>query len=186
MVEPGKETKVTVYGRNLPGGVLDPKAAVVDGRVLEKVTITVKPPDRREGAATPRLQRPRHADAWPGTDGFELRLKNARGTSNPYLLTYAHGSRRPRQRSERHAGNGPEVTVPCEIAGRIEKAPRPRLVSLRRQEGRDLQHRGLRRPYRLDARHVLQTERRQGSKNMQEFDDNPEILHPLQFYSRTR
>ncbi len=43
MVEPGKETAVTVYGRNLPGGVPDP-SAVLNGKVLEKATVTVKPP----------------------------------------------------------------------------------------------------------------------------------------------
>ena len=42
-VEPGKKTKVTVFGRNLPGGVLDP-AAIEAGVVLERTEMTVEAP----------------------------------------------------------------------------------------------------------------------------------------------
>jgi hypothetical protein len=54
-------------------------------------------------------------------DGFTLTLKNASGTSNPFLLTYARapvvvdaGDNDTRERAQK-------VPVPCEIAGRIEK-----------------------------------------------------------------
>src|SRR5207248_10518345 len=44
VVEPGKTTPLLVYGRNLPGGQLDP-AAVQDGCVLERTLITVAAPN---------------------------------------------------------------------------------------------------------------------------------------------
>src|SRR5439155_22131549 len=43
VVEPGKDAQVTIYGRNLPGGKIDP-TAVVNERPLEKAVITVKAP----------------------------------------------------------------------------------------------------------------------------------------------
>ena len=43
MVEPGKTGQITLFGRNLPGGKPDP-AAVIDGHVLEKLTVTVNAP----------------------------------------------------------------------------------------------------------------------------------------------
>ncbi len=44
MVPPGKSTPVTLLGRNLPGGRIDPNQ-VVDGRPLEKLEVVVKAPD---------------------------------------------------------------------------------------------------------------------------------------------
>ena len=50
MVQPGQATEVTVYGRNLPGGELNPKA-VAGGRPLERLTVTIEAP-RHGYAAT--------------------------------------------------------------------------------------------------------------------------------------
>src|SRR5262249_25227404 len=46
VVEPGKKTTVTVYGRNLPGGKADPDA-LLDGQILEKITVVVEPSSDR-------------------------------------------------------------------------------------------------------------------------------------------
>jgi hypothetical protein len=119
VVEPGKATQVTVWGRNLPNGQPDP-TAVVDGRVLDKAVVTVNAP-----AADGRLAFAGHlrpaAAALDG--GFELRLKNAAGSSNGYLLTFARAPVVLDNEAKPH--NTPEtaqaVPVPCEIAGRVEK-----------------------------------------------------------------
>ena len=50
-LEPGKETKVTIFGRNLPGGVLD-SAERIDGQPLEKLAATIKLPRPHRRAAT--------------------------------------------------------------------------------------------------------------------------------------
>src|SRR5262249_5776619 len=41
VVEPGKKTAVTVYGRNLPEGKPDP-TAILDGQILEKASVIIE------------------------------------------------------------------------------------------------------------------------------------------------
>src|SRR5262249_16796725 len=66
MVEPGKPAQVTLYGRNLPGGVAEP-GAFVDGRPLEKLVVTVNPPADGTKLAYRGHVEPRSG----GADGFE-------------------------------------------------------------------------------------------------------------------
>lgn len=116
MVEPGKQTQVTVYGRNLPGGQLDP-TAVLDGDVLEKITMTVTPPTDPTSLTYSGLLSP----SLSAFDGFELRVKNAVGQSNPYLLTYAKAPIVLENPANDTPQTAQTITVPCELAGRIEK-----------------------------------------------------------------
>src|SRR5262249_55796876 len=120
VVEPGKETRVTVHGRNLPGGKPDP-AAVVDGRLLDKLEVVVKPP-----LAVGRLDFPGFvAPPSSGLDGFAFRLKNDTGWSNAYLLTLAQAPVVVELGDNDTAEKAQAVPVPCEIAGRVER-PRDR------------------------------------------------------------
>lgn len=119
VVVPGKETQVTVYGRNLPGGKLDP-SATFNERTLEKAVITVKPPsDAKE------LQRLAISGfVMPPSsmlDGFEQRIKNEAGQSNPYLLTYAPALVVLDNGDNDEPEKAQAITLPCVIAGRIEK-----------------------------------------------------------------
>jgi hypothetical protein len=119
LVEPGKVSEVTVYGRNLPGGVLDP-ASDFAGRTLEKAKVKVQAP----GDAV-AIQRLAYAGQVPPIasllDGFTLRLKNAAGASNPYLLTYAHAPVVLDNGDNDSLDKAQPIAVPCAIAGRIEK-----------------------------------------------------------------
>jgi hypothetical protein len=119
VVEPGKRAELTVYGRNLPGGKPDP-AAVADGRVLEKLSVTVDVPG--DALATQRLAyhglvTPPRADL----DGFEYRLRNDVGTSNPFLLNYARAPVVCDQGGNDTRATAQAISLPCEIAGTIEK-----------------------------------------------------------------
>jgi len=119
MVEPGKATQVTVYGRNLPGGQPDPEA-MVDGRVLEKITASVTPPADPQalqrltfsGLVTPTMA---------ALNGFEYRVRNATGASNPFLITFARApvvlEAEPNDTPEK----AQKIPVPCEVAGRIDR-----------------------------------------------------------------
>ncbi len=119
VVEPGKETEVTVFGRNLPGGVPDP-ACVIGGRTLEKAKVKVRAPG--DAAAVQRLAFPGHVSpAASMLDGFTLTLKNAAGTSNPYLLTYARAPVVVDDGANDRQNIAQQVPVPCQIAGCIEK-----------------------------------------------------------------
>jgi hypothetical protein len=119
VLEPGKATTVTVYGRNLPGGKLDPVA--LDGdRPLEKITASITVPSDPESLH--RLSyRGLVAPSGGGLDGFEYRLRNDSGTSNPFLLTVARAPVVLDNEANDTPETAQEVPLPCEIAGRVEK-----------------------------------------------------------------
>jgi hypothetical protein len=119
VVEPGKETKVTVYGRNLPGDKIDPNV-VVNGRALETAVITVKAP-----ADAKARQRLAHTGLLTPVssmlDGFDLRVKNDAGQSNPFLVTYASAPIVVDNGDNDEMAKAQSVSVPGVVAGRIEK-----------------------------------------------------------------
>ncbi len=117
-VEPGKSAKLTVYGRNLPGGQPDP-TAIIDGRPLEKLDVTVDVPAPAED---PKLAyRGYLGPAASALDGFEYRIRNSTGVSNPYLLTYAKAPVVADNGANETPETAQEVPLPCEIGGHVEK-----------------------------------------------------------------
>jgi hypothetical protein len=117
VVEPGKTTNVTVYGRNLPGGKLDPSAVAGDC-VLEKITAAiVVPSDAGQRQAFSGLVTPRLA----GIGGIGYRLRNASGSSNPFFLGLARAPVVLDNGNNDTPATAQEVPVPCEIAGHVEK-----------------------------------------------------------------
>ncbi len=117
VIEPGKTVNVTVYGRNLPGGKLDP-TALADDVVLEKATVSVTAPaDGRGKLAFSGLVTPPAGFL----DGFEVRLKNASGSSNPFLMSLARAPVVLDRGDNDTPESAQEVTLPCEIAGQVEK-----------------------------------------------------------------
>jgi hypothetical protein len=182
VVEPGKTATLTVHGRNLPGGKPDP-SAVVDGRVLEKATVTVNVPG--DPAARQRL-------AYRGfvppvaavTDGFEYRLRNQAGTSNPFLLTFAQAPVVLDNSDNDTPEKAQAVTVPCEIAGRVEKKRDRDWYSFTAKKGDVLSVElyGDRIGSPLDLYAVLKSAGPKGS-TIVELDDNTDQV-PNQFYSR--
>jgi hypothetical protein len=183
VVEPGKIATLTVYGRNLPGGKPDP-AAVVDGRVLETLTVKVEVP--KDPVALQRLDFRGHIlPRSSALDGFEFRLKNDSGTSNPFLLTYATAPVVLDNENNDTPETAQEVTLPCEIAGRIEKK-RDRdwyAFSARKGDVYSIELFGDRLGSPLDLFFVLKSS--DGKQTLGEFDDNPEILNQVQFLTRT-
>jgi hypothetical protein len=119
VVEPGKATEVTLYGRNLPGG--KPVAGgKMHGGLLEQATAIVHAPS--DPAALQHLHFNGHlAPVSSGLDGFEYRLRTPAGESNPILLTYAQAAVVLDRGNNATAENAQPVTVPCEIAGRIAR-----------------------------------------------------------------
>lgn len=183
VVMPGQDNTLTVYGRNLPGGQPDP-TAVVDGSVLDRLTVTVKVP--RDPAAQQRLNFPAFiAPRSSELDGFAYQLRNESGQSNPYLLTYARAPVVLDQGDNDTPDKAQKISMPCEIAGRIEKQ-RDRdwyRFDLRKGENYVVEVLGDRLGSNLDMYFTLKQADAKG--NGTEYDDNPEILHPLQFFTRT-
>jgi hypothetical protein len=119
MVEPGKPTQVMVYGRNLPGGKADP-TTLIGNRVLEKLSVTLDPPKGPETVTRLSFSGP-----VPPTsamlDGFEYRLKTAPGLSNPVLVQFAEAPVVVDSGNNNRAETAQEVSLPCEIAGKLDK-----------------------------------------------------------------
>lgn len=119
-VEAGKPATVTLYGRNLPGGKLEPQLLFED-RPLEKVIVQVTPPmlspkdglSQFKGWLLPSMVT---------LDGFEYRVKNMVGSSNPILLTYSDTP----VVLDNDKNNTPEtaqkINVPATVCGIIEDA----------------------------------------------------------------
>jgi hypothetical protein len=181
-VLPGKPTQVTVYGRNLPDGKPDP-AAVVDGSVLEKIVVTVNPPN--DPAKLQRLDFTGRIEPQTAMlDGFEFRVRNAVGTSNPFLLTYATAP----VVLDNDANNTPEtsqeINVPCEIAGRIlKRGDRDRYVfTAKKGEIYNIEVLSHRLGAATDMRFVLHNIA--AKADIIDSDDNPDAINP-KFFTRT-
>ncbi len=182
VVEPGKATQVTVHGRNLPDGKPDP-TAVVDGRVLESVTVTVNAPG--DAAALQRLAYRGHVGPVGGTmDGFEYRARNKIGTSNPFLLTFAHAPVVIDKGDHDTPEKAQAVTVPCEIAGRVEKKRDRNWYSFNAKKGDvlSIELYGDRLGSPIDLYAVLKSAGSKGN-TIVELDDSTEQV-PNQFFSR--
>jgi hypothetical protein len=182
VVEPGKATRVTVYGRNLPGGQPDP-SAVVDGRVLEKMTATVTAPG--DAAALQRLAYRGYVPPVAGAmDGFEYRVRNQAGTSNAFLLTFARAPVVLDNGDNDTPDKAQAVPVPCEIAGRVEKKRDRDWYSFSAKKGDvlSIEAYGDRLGSPLDLYAVLKSGGPKGA-TIVELDDNPEPV-ANQFYAR--
>src|SRR5262249_2162673 len=114
MVEPGKPAKVTILGRNLPGGRPDP-TKVVDGSGLDQITVTINPPSG-EAALSSLSYSEQITPLMTSLDGFEYRIRNESGVSNPYLLTFARAPVVLETANNDTPESAQVVTVPCEIA----------------------------------------------------------------------
>lgn len=115
--EQGKAAKVTVFGRNLPGG--SPSKFTSDGKVLDQLTVDLAAPG--DPAARQRLATTLSLNgASASLDGFEYRVKGASGTlSNPTLLTFANGP----VTAEAEPNNSPDkaqsISLPANLAGQF-------------------------------------------------------------------
>jgi hypothetical protein len=182
VVEPGKATAVTVYGRNLPGGKPDPTALAGD-RVLEKVVVTVSVP-----SDPVQLQRlTYHGRIEPnaaGLDGFDYRMRNEAGTSNSFLLTYA----RAPVVLDNDANDSPEtaqdIRPPCEIAGRFEKRQDRDWYAFTAKKGESFTIEVQSDRLGATTYPYFFLKAAAAKDELKESDDNPDVLMP-KFFSRT-
>lgn len=182
VVEPGKTSQLVVYGRNLPGGVLDADAQI-DGRSLEKLWITVTAPatptelpQSYSGHITPSIA---------ALDGFEYRLRNATGMSNPYLISYARAPVVLENGDNDTADKAQEVALPCQICGRLEKKNDRDWYSFQAKKGEvwNLELLGDRMGAPSDLFMVIRNPA--AKQDMADLDDTAETLHPFKFFTRS-
>jgi hypothetical protein len=183
MVEPSKTTLLTVYGRNLPGGQLDP-AAVQDGCVLERSTVIANAPN--DPVSLQRLAFHGHVPpASAALDGFEFRLRNATGTSNPFLLTYARAPVVLSNEMNHCSAAAQPIILPCELSGCFSKCRQRDWYAFAAKKGEVFSIEIL--SDRLGAPNDMYLALRRGDTKqaLANFDDNSEILAPVEFYNRT-
>jgi hypothetical protein len=183
VVEPGKQATVTVYGRNLPGGTPDADA-VIDERVLEKMTVTLNLP--ADPIAAQRLAYRGHvAPPASALDGFEYRVRNASGTSNPFLITLARAPVVLDNQANHTPETAQSLTLPCEVAGRIAKK-RDRawhIFSAHKGDVYTIEAFGDRLGSAIDLYMVVRDAAT--GKVLTELDDNPDVMNPIQFFTRS-
>lgn len=184
MVEPGKTTPVTVYGRNLPGGQLDPTANL-DGRPLEKLSVSITAPS--DPAAQQRVEFSGRRDPLVSSlDGFEYRFRGPNGVSNPYLITFARGPVAAENEANDKPESAPALTLPCEIAGRLEKRGDRDwyLLTVKKGDVFTIELFADRLGSAGDFFYMLkQADPKAGA--MTEQEDTNDSLHPFQFFTRT-
>src|SRR5262249_44632746 len=117
-------------------------------------------------------------------DGFEFRVRNAVGVSNPFLLTYAQAPVDVDNEANDTLETAQEISVPCEIAGRIEKK-RDRdwyVFSAKKGEIYNIEVLSHRLGSATDMRFVLRN--LAAKADIIDSDDNPDMLNP-KFFTRT-
>ncbi|MCS7047155.1 MAG: PPC domain-containing protein, partial [Gemmataceae bacterium] len=180
VVEAGQEAQVTIYGRNLPGGVLDPKMTF-DDRPLEKLLAVVKAP---AGEQATRLAYTGYVPPLSGLlDGFEYRVKNGAGVSNPYLLGVAQAPVVLDAEANDAPSKAQVVPVPCEIAGRVDRRDDRDYYRFQARKGQVLGIEAFadRLGAAMDVQFTLYNAK--GDKLI-DLDDNPDVLAPT-FFNRS-
>ncbi|MEQ2008428.1 MAG: hypothetical protein ABMA26_16730 [Limisphaerales bacterium] len=115
--EQGRTAKVTVFGRNLPGG--SPSKFTMDGKVLDQLSVDLAAPG--DPAARQRLATTLSlGSVSAGLDGFEHRVKGAGGLlSNPALLTFSHGPVTTEAEPNNSPDKAQKVSLPASLAGQF-------------------------------------------------------------------
>lgn len=183
MIEPGKSAQVTVYGRNLPGGKVDPTAVADDGRVLEKVTATITAPS--DPLAQQRLAySDQIAAKISDLDGFEYRIQGPAGRSNPYLMMFARAPVVHEKEPNDKPDAAQSIDVPCEVAGRLDHRNDVDYYRFTAKKGEvySIQVYGERIGTPAHFRFMLRPDEPKAGP-IGEFESNQETLTPFQFYT---
>ncbi len=184
-INPTGSTTVTILGRNLPGGQVT-NGATVDGRPLESLSVTITPPAGAGGQFVFRGYTP---PSQALLDGFEYSLKGPGGNSNmvPIYLTDAKVT------LEKDAGAGndtpetaEEMAVPGEIAGTIGKRFDKDWFRFTAKKGEVyyVELSADRIGSNMDLYYVVKNGQTKANV-VEEQDDDPEMLHPQQFFNRS-
>lgn len=115
--EPGKKQRVTLYGRNLPGGVLA-EGVVSGGQTLEKLDVEIDIPSdpvARQSLAIPGLVESEESSL----DAFSYQFTSSGGTANPLLIGFANAPVVVEQEPNNEAGQAQKLALPCEFVGQF-------------------------------------------------------------------
>jgi hypothetical protein len=183
-MEPGKSTQVTLYGRNLPNS-RPADGYAIDGRPLEKLTVSVTPP----ASATGRHSLHDRID--PATalqDGFEYVFRGPNGTSNPVPIYLARDTLILKTSTANRSPTAAEpVAAPCEVAGFFAQRGDSDWYSFNAKKGDQYlvevigQRGGTSADFFVSVRDGKDPKRDLSG----ELDDDSDSLHPFGFFTRT-
>jgi len=181
VVEPGKTTSLTVYGRNLPGG--QPAGLTDNGAALEKITVPFSPPGD-EASKLRMTTAGRITPGLAGLPGVGFTVKNGNLTSNDFPLTFATAPVVLDAEGQRKEDAPQEIPVPCEVAGHLLKKGERDWYAVNLKKGDAVNVELL--SDRLGAPTFMAFAiRKAGAKNVLfESQDNPEVV-ANRFYART-
>ncbi len=181
-IEAGKTARLTVYGWNLPDGI----GVNGMGEGMEKAEIEVTAPETTAGLIHRTVKLPRMAFL----DTFEQTVANPNGSSAPILIGIAHDKVVLDEGANDDWTKAQLVSTPCEVDGWFEKA-RDRdwyRFTAKKGERLSVEILGDRLGSDLDlqlAVFALPVMGKKPSQALLDLDDNPEILHPQLFFSRS-
>ncbi len=115
-VKPGAKTKVTLYGRNLPGGKPAPAEMRTGGQPLEMITREIEAPADPIQALNLRDSeaiRPPRAQL----DGFDYRLTTPDGSSNSIFLAFTNDPILVEQEPNNDLTTAQRLPIPCDVTG---------------------------------------------------------------------
>jgi hypothetical protein len=183
-IESGRETTVTLFGRNLPNSQ-PADGYTVDGRPLEKLSVKVTPP--ADGATKLSL----HSRIEPGSalqDGFEYVFKGPNGISNPVPIYLARDNLVVKKNVGDSSATAPEpIAAPCEVAGFIARRGDSDWFSFDAMKGEQflVEVVGERGGTEADFFFSVRDGKDPKKDISGELDDDPETLHPFGFFTRT-
>jgi hypothetical protein len=178
-VEPGKKARVTVIGRNLPGGILDPTIRE-GGAVLERTEMTIDGPGAGEqSAAAPSLAPASNAATF--LPRFEFRVRNSVGTSNGYPMLIARAPVFAEHEPNDSAETAQQIMAPGEVTGRLDNKKDHDWYAFKARKGEtyliDLwsERLGAATDLRMAIRDVA------NKRTLADLEDDPVNLDPLRF-----
>jgi hypothetical protein len=183
VVEPGKATQVTIYGRNLPGGQ-PADGYTADGRPLEKLTVGVTPPADAVGKLA---SRGRVDPVTALQDGFAYTIKGSGGTSNAVVIYLARDKLAIKTKPAGTPETAEVMPTPGELAGFLAKRGERDWIAFNAKKGEKLQidlsaeRIGSAGDFFFSVRDAKDTKRDLSGEQ----DDDQDTLHPFGFSTRT-
>ncbi|MEZ6141804.1 MAG: PPC domain-containing protein [Zavarzinella sp.] len=182
VVEPGKASKVTLIGRNLPGGTPITNARNSEGLPLQQLDVTINAP----AAGGTLTYQGRVDPAQAVMDGFGYQLPSPGGLSNAVFVGFAQfGTTLEKEPNDDHPQAQP-VVAPTEIVGRIDR--RNDLdwyrLDLKKGDTLYLDMAAARLGASLDGYFSVRSVKTPDNVMLERDDDN-NVMDPKQFYTLT-
>jgi hypothetical protein len=182
VVNPGKKTEVTIYGRGLPGSKPAP-GMQIDGKPLDMLNVTIDAPPNEE-----RFRfnyRGRVAPPMALLDAFEYRFASNGGSSNGVPIFLSDNPIHLEKEGNDKHDTAEAIPVPCDVVGRIDKRYDRDYYSFNGKKGDVYQIELF--AERLGSPCDLYI-RVRNDKNLElagDNDDTLESLHPVTFFTRS-